>query len=142
MMTYTIKQISIFAENKPGRLAAIAEALEVEKVNIYAFSIAEASGFGVIRALVNNPTKAHGKLTELGYAVSFTDVIGVKMRDEPGGLKEIAKIMGEAGINIEYAYAYSGQKEATLILRVDHVEDAIKALQAQGDYLLKEEELS
>ena len=93
-MSYTIKQISIFAENRPGRLAAIADALEEEKINIYAFSIAEASGFGIIRALVSDPAKAHSKLTQLGYAVSFTDVIGVKMRDEPGGLKDIARIVG------------------------------------------------
>ncbi|KQM10733.1 acetolactate synthase [Methanomassiliicoccales archaeon RumEn M1] len=141
-MSYTIKQISIFAENKPGRLAAIADALEEEKVNIYAFSIAEASGFGIIRALVSDPEKAYKKLTDLGYAVSFTNVIGVKMRDEPGGLKDIARIMGSAGINIEYAYAYSGKKEAVLVVRVDQVEDAIKALQAHGGRLLEEKELA
>ena len=141
-MSYTIKQISIFAENKPGRLAAIADALEEERINIYAFSIAEASGFGIIRALVSDPEKAHKKLTELGYAVSFTNVIGVKMRDEPGGLKDIARIMGSADINIEYAYAYSGKKEAILVVRVDHVEDAIKALQAHGGRLLDEKELA
>jgi hypothetical protein len=141
-MSYTIKQISIFAENKPGRLAAIADALEEEKINIYAFSIAEASGFGVIRALVSDPAKAHRKLTDLGYAVSFTDVIGVKMRDEPGGLKDISRIMGEANINIEYAYAYSGKKEAVMVVRVDQVDDAIRALQAHGGRLLEEKELS
>jgi len=142
MMSYTIKQISIFAENRPGRLAAIAEALEAENVNIYAFSIAEASGFGVIRALVSDPVKAHRRLTDLGYAVSFTDVIGVKMRDQPGGLKEVAQVLGGAGINIEYAYAYSGRKEAVLVIRVDQVDDAIKAIQASGGRLLEERELS
>ena len=78
---HLIKQISIFAENKPGRLAAIAEALEQDKVNIYAFSIAEASGFGVVRALVDEPERAHKKLTELGYVVNFTDVMTVRMRN-------------------------------------------------------------
>ena len=141
-MSYTIKQISIFAENRPGRLAAIADALEEEKINIYAFSIAEASGFGVIRALVSDPVRAHHKLTDLGYAVSFTDVIGIKMRDEPGGLKDIARIMGQAGINIEYAYAYSGKKEAVLLVRVDQVNDAIRAIQANGGRLLEEKELA
>ena len=141
-MSYTIKQISIFAENRPGKLAAIAEALEAERINIYAFSIAEASGFGVIRALVDKPEVAHQKLTELGYVVSYTDVIGIKMRDEPGGLKEIAQLLGNAGINIEYAYAYSGKGAAVLIIRVDQVEDAIKAVQASGGRLLAEKELS
>jgi hypothetical protein len=141
-MSYTIKQVSIFAENKPGRLAGIAEALESEKINIRAFSIAEASGFGVVRTLVDHPDKAHKKLTELGYVVSTTEVIGVKMRDEPGGLKEIAKMLGDAGINIEYAYAYSGRPAAVLVLRVDNIEAAIKTILAMGGKLLEERELA
>lgn len=141
-MSYTIKQISIFAENKPGRLASIAEVLELENINILAFSIAEASGFGVIRALVDDPDKAYQRLTDLGYVVSSTDVIGVRMRDEPGGLKDIAKMLGDAGINIEYAYAYSGRPSAVLILRVDQVEDAITALLAGGGQLLERTELA
>ncbi|HTY53355.1 MAG TPA: ACT domain-containing protein, partial [Methanomicrobiales archaeon] len=68
---YFIKQISVFSENRPGRLAAIAKAMEDEGVNIFAFSIAEADGFGVVRALVNHPDKAYRKLTSLGFVVSF-----------------------------------------------------------------------
>ncbi|KUG19950.1 MAG: ACT domain-containing protein [Methanomicrobiaceae archaeon] len=134
---YIIKQISVFSENRPGRLAAIARALKEEKINIFAFSIAEADGFGVVRALVNRPEDAYNKLTELGFRVSFTEVIGVKMRDEPGGLSDIATILGDAGINIEYAYAYSGRDAAVLILRVDQVEDAVRKLRAGGSELLE-----
>jgi len=141
-MSYTIKQISIFAENKPGRLASIAEVLEAENINIRAFSIAEASGFGVVRALVDRPEMAHQRLTELGYVVSTTDVIGVKMRDKPGGLREIAKMLGNAGINIEYAYAYSGRPAAVLVLRVDHVDEAIKVILASNGNLVEEKELA
>ncbi len=131
-----IKQISIFAENKPGRLATIAEALEKKKVNILAFSIAEAEGFGVIRAIVDDAKKAYKTLTDMGLVVSFTDVIAVKMRDEPGGLKDIAKVLGEAGINIDYAYAYSGRDAAVLILRVDKPAEAVEKLAAKGSVLL------
>jgi hypothetical protein len=134
---YLIKQISVFSENRPGRLSAMAKAMQEEKINIFAFSIAEADGFGVIRALVDKPEKAHEKLTEMGFMVSFTDVIAVKMRDEPGGLFEIAKILGDAGVNIEYAYAYSGRQVAVLILRVDLVEDAVDRLREHGAQLLK-----
>jgi hypothetical protein len=134
---FVIKQISVFSENKPGRLAAIARALQEEKINILAFSIAEADGFGVVRALVDSPQKAHEKLTKIGFNVAFTDVIAVQMKDEPGGLYEIAKILGQAGINIEYAYAYSGKEAAVLILRVDNVEAAIAALQKGGAKLLE-----
>ena len=99
---FIIQQISVFSENRPGRLAAIAHALEEERVNIFAFSIAEASGFGVVRALVDHPARAHDRLTQDGFNVAFTDVIAVRMRDEPGGLYEVARLLGEAGINIEY----------------------------------------
>ncbi len=137
MRNHAIKQISIFSENKPGRLAAIAEAFEEERVNIFAFSIAEADEFGVIRAIVDKPEEAFRKLTELGFTVSFTDVIAVQMRDEPGGLKEIAKVLGDNKINIEYAYAYSGKEAAVLILRVDNTEEAIKGLLSSGCKLME-----
>ena len=135
--SYIIKQISIFSENRPGRLAAVAGALRDAGINIFAFSIAEANGFGVVRALVNRPEDAHRTLTGLGFRVSFTDVIGVKMRDEPGGLSEVASVLGDAGINIEYAYAYSGKDAAVLILRVDKVEDAVRQILDPGGELLK-----
>ncbi|MDN7025412.1 ACT domain-containing protein [Methanoculleus sp. FWC-SCC1] len=135
--SYIIKQISIFSENRPGRLAAVAGALKEAGINIFAFSIAEADGFGVVRALVDRPEDAHRRLTDLGFRVSFTDVIGVKMRDEPGGLSEIAGVLGDAAINIEYAYAYSGRDAAVLILRVDQVEDAIRKILGSGGELLK-----
>jgi hypothetical protein len=109
---FVIRQISIFSENRPGRLAAIAHALGEEKINILAFSIAEANGFGVVRALVDHPEKAHDKLLSLGFNVAYTDVIAVRMKDEPGGLYEVAKILGDAGVNIEYSYAYSGKDGA------------------------------
>jgi len=134
---YVIKQISIFSENRPGRLAAISYALQQENINIFAFSIAEADGFGVVRALVDHTEEAHKKLVSLGFTVSFTEVIAVKMRDVPGGLYEIAKVLGDANINIDYAYAYSGKDAAVLILRVDNVKDAIITLTRKGVTLIE-----
>ncbi len=134
---FVIRQISIFSENRPGRLASIAQALGEENVNILAFSIAEANGFGVVRALVDHPEKAYDKLTSRGFNVAFTDVIAVQMKDKPGGLFEIAKVLGDAGVNIEYSYAYSGKEAAVLILRVDHINDAIEKIQKSGATLLE-----
>jgi len=134
---FIIKQISIFSENRPGRLASIAHALGEEKINILACSIAEANGFGVVRALVDHPEKAYKKLSSLGFNVAFTDVIAVQMQDIPGGLYEIAKVLGDAQINIEYSYAYSGKDAAVLILRVDLVEEAIAKIQQSGAKLLE-----
>jgi hypothetical protein len=86
---------------------------------------------------VNHPDKAYRKLTSLGFVVSFTDVIGVKMRDEPGGLYEVARVLGEANINIEYSYAYSGREAAVLILRVDNIRSAIEKILAYGGSLME-----
>jgi hypothetical protein len=134
---FLIKQISIFSENRPGRLAAISRALEEDQINILAFTIAEADGFGVVRALVDHSDKAYKKLTGMGFMVHFTDVIAVQMRDQPGGLYEISRILGDSNINIDYAYAYSGKDAAVLILRVDNVDQAIQTLRAQGVTLIE-----
>lgn len=134
---YMIRQVSLFSENRPGRLAAMAKACQEENVNILAFSIAEADGFGVIRALVDKPDVAFEKLTAMGFNAAFTHVIAVEMRDEPGGLFEIASKLSDAGINIEYSYAFSGKSKAVLILRVDQVEEAIKLLLSNGSHLIE-----
>lgn len=131
-----IRQISVFSENKPGKLASIAKALQDAGVNILAFSIAEADGFGVVRAIVNKPDAAFGELTRLGYNVAFTDVIAVGMEDRPGGLYEIAEILGAGRVNIEYAYAYSGREGAVLVLRVDNPSDAVARIRAAGRHCL------
>jgi hypothetical protein len=138
---YMIRQISLFSENKPGRLAAMAKACQEENVNILAFSIAEAEGFGVIRALVDKPDVAYQKLTSLGFNVAYTHVIAVEMKDEPGGLFEIASKLSEAGINIEYSYAFSGKSQAMLILRVDQVEEAIRLLDSHKFTLIASESI-
>ena len=137
---YVIRQISVFSENKPGRLSAIAKGLEEAGVNIYAFSIAESKGFGVVRLIVDKSTAALKKLADIGFMVSYTDVIGIKMEDRPGGLYETASILGDGGINIEYAYAYSGKNGAVLVIRVDDVATAVKKLLAAGKELIRAEE--
>ena len=138
---YMIRQISLFSENKPGRLAAMAKACQEENVNILAFSIAEAEGFGVIRALVDKPDAAFKKLTSMGFNVAFTHVIAVEMKDEPGGLFAIASKLSDAGINIEYSYAFSGKNKAILIVRVDQVEPAIRLLHSNKFTLIASESI-
>jgi hypothetical protein len=133
---FVIKQISIFSENRYGRLFDIANALKEENINIFAFSIAEAEGFGVVRAIVDSPERARDKLSSMGFVVSFTEVIAVEMRDEPGGLADTVRILRDAMINIEYAYAYSGKEKAVLILRVDKLEEAVSKIQSGGGSLV------
>jgi len=139
--TYVVKQISIFSENKPGKLAHVAKVFQDAGVNMMSFSIAEAEGFGVIRVLVDKPELAFSALSEKGIHVAYTDVIAVRMKNQPGGLYEVASSLAEAEINIEYSYAFAGCHQATLILRVDDIDAAIDIIQKSGAYVLKAEEL-
>ncbi len=138
---HVIKQISVFVNNEPGRLAKIARMLSEEGIDIRAFNIAEASGFGVLRAIVRDPDRAFERLKERGVIVKETDVIAIPMQDRPGGLFEAAAVLGEEGINIEYGYAYSGQEGAIFFIRVDDTEAAISALLDRGLELMKEGDL-
>ncbi|WP_406656862.1 ACT domain-containing protein [Methanolobus sp. ZRKC2] len=132
-----IKQISLFAENKPGRLANIASNFQKEDINIRAFTIAEAGDFGIIRMVVDRPDFAHTVLHDAGFTVSETSVLGIEMEDVPGGLGKIADVLGEKDINIDYAYAFVTKTEkALLILRVNNIETAITVLKNSGVKLI------
>ncbi len=129
-----IKQISIFVENKPGRMAGVAKALGDAGVNIRALTIAEAGDFGVIRMVVDDTERGYTALREKGFMVSETDVLAVEIKDVPGGLYEIADTLGMNNINVEYAYAFvtAKAKRAMLILRVDDVKRAAEVLSEAG----------
>lgn len=115
-----IRQLSIFVENRPGRMARVAKILSEAGINIRALTIAEAGDFGVIRMIVNDPVKGYKVLSSAGFTVSETDVLAVVMRDEPGGLYEIVDVLGRNNVNIDYAYAFVTRraKRAMLIMRV------------------------
>ncbi|WP_290596572.1 MULTISPECIES: ACT domain-containing protein [unclassified Archaeoglobus] len=128
-----IKQISVFVENKPGRLAAITEKLYENNINIRAFTIAEAGDFGIIRMVVDRTEEAYTALKEAGFTVRLTNVIAVEVEDEPGSLHKIAKALGDAGINIEYVYAFTSEEhKALIIFRVSDEERAKNVLENLG----------
>jgi hypothetical protein len=132
-----IKQISLFSENKPGRLANIADKFRDAGVNIRAFTIAEAGDFGIIRMVVDDPDLAHEVLHDSGFTVSETNVLGVEMEDVPGGLAKIADVLGKENINIDYAYAFVTKTEkALLILRVSDIKAAVNALEKNSIKLI------
>ena len=122
-----ITQLSIFINNEPGSLAAMTRTLKECNVNIKAFNIAESSGFGVFRAIVDDPEGSYAKLKEKNLIVRKTDIVGVIVDNTPGGLFSAAKILGDANINIEYGYALEGGREPVMFFRVDNPEAAIKA---------------
>ncbi len=132
-MEKTIKQVSVFVENKPGRLASVTEVLYKTGVNLRAFTIAEAGDFGIIRMVVDKTEEAYKALKDAGFTVTLTDVLGVVVKDEPGGLYKIAKALGDENINIEYVYAFTfGGDRALIILRVDNMEKAVEVLEREG----------
>ena len=136
-----IKQLSVFINNEPGRLAHFAAVLKECNVNIKAFNIAESSGFGVFRAIVDDPGKAFAELSKKGLVVKETDVIAVPMINRPGGLLDVAKAIGDANINIEYGYAYANGDKASFFIRVDDAAAAVSKLKAAGVKVLTESEI-
>ena len=138
---YMIKQLSIFINNEPGRLAQIAAALKECNINVKAFNIAESSGFGVFRAIVDEPDKAYRELNKKGIVVKETNVIAIPMVNKPGGLLEVAKVVGDARINVEYGYAYTSNDRASFFFRVDDTSAVIRKLLAAGIKVLKGNEI-
>lgn len=129
-----VEQISVFLENKAGRLVEVTEALAQANINIRALSLADTSDFGILRLIVDDTEKAKGILREKGLTVGRTNVVAVEVADRPGGLDHTLRVLSEAGINVEYMYAFV-QKDAanaTLIFRFDRTEQALEVLQNNG----------
>ncbi|MHB8917277.1 MAG: ACT domain-containing protein [Desulfocucumaceae bacterium] len=129
-----IKQISIFLENKSGRLARVTRVLGDNGINIRALSIADTTDFGILRLIVNDPDKAYKVLKEAGFSVNSTDVIAVEINDSPGGLACSLEYLRDASINIEYLYAFltKSSSAALVVFRVEQIDEAIRVLQGKG----------
>ncbi len=125
-------QLSIFVNNEPGSLASMAKTLKECDINLKAFNIAESSGFGVFRAIVDDPEEAYEKLKARNLIVRKTELIAVAVNDAPGGLFSAAKVLGDAGINIEYGYAHKNKTEPLIFLRVDDPVAAVAAFKKAG----------
>ncbi len=138
-----VYMISVFAENKPGRLEKITKVLAEADINILAFSITSTNGFGVIKFLVNKWNEAFKLFKEKGFTVSLNEAIGIEMKDQPGGLYEVVKILSSKGINIESAAVYVAEtrKKAYLIVEVGDTEKAKKALEGENLKFLTSEEI-
>lgn len=138
-----VKQISVFLENKCGRLAAVTKFLAEAGVNIRALSIADTSDFGILRLIVDKPEIAYQMLKKHGFTVSTTEVIAIEMPDVPGGLARILEILDQEKVNLEYLYAFVGQSghQAMNIFRVERIDEAIVALQKNNIKVLSGEEV-
>ncbi|HZV81459.1 MAG TPA: ACT domain-containing protein [Geobacteraceae bacterium] len=138
-----VEQISIFIENKSGRLAEVAAVLGEAGVNIRALSLADTSDFGILRLIVNDRNLAMQTLKAKGFTVSKTEVVAVEVPDQPGGLSSILQVLDSESINVEYMYAFVERcgDNAVIIFRFDETEKAITSLGAKGFNILQGERL-
>jgi hypothetical protein len=138
-----VKQISIFLENKAGRLAEVTNILGKAGINIRALSLADTTDFGILRLIVNDIDKAAKTLKDQGFTVGETEVLAVEVPDRPGGLGEILKIIQAAGLNVEYMYAFveRSSNNAVIIFRFDNIDEATRALLEKGITILNGEKL-
>jgi len=138
-----IKQLSVFVENKAGRLEPIIKSLGEGGINIRALSIADTTDFGILRIIVDDDKKARETLRENGVISKVTDVIAVYIDDRSGGLAAVLDKVAAAGVNIEYMYAFLGRKEgkALMVLKADDEAAAEKALLDGGIEIANPEEL-
>jgi len=123
-----IPQLSVFLENKSGRLTEVLEVLGTERIRITALSVADTSEFGILRLIVSDPGKAKGLLKDHNFTVNLSEVISVKAPDEAKYYAKILRILSDQEISIEYTYAFSHGSKSIIILRCNNNEQAIKAL--------------
>ncbi|MBQ7594890.1 MAG: ACT domain-containing protein [Synergistaceae bacterium] len=141
----SVKQISVFLENRPGSLHDMTKALADAKIDLRGLSLAETSDFGIVRLIVDDVLGTANVLKDAGFVASLTDVLAVEVPNVPGGLNRVLEILDEAKINVEYMYAILGNKKsdtAYMIFRVNDNSRAGAALKAEGVKIMEPEELS
>ena len=129
-----IKQLSVFLENKQGRMCAVADLLAQNNINIRALSLADTTEFGILRLIVDKPEEGKKILSEAGIVVRVTNVLSLTMEDAPGGMLGVLRLLAESGIGVEYMYAFAGKTdgEAFMIIQTEEPEAAESILQRGG----------
>ncbi|MFP4060704.1 MAG: hypothetical protein ACLFUC_09515 [Bacteroidales bacterium] len=137
-----IKQLSVFLENKSGRITEVLSALGDETINIKALTVADTSEFGILRMLVSEPDKAYRILKNKEFSVNLTDVLMIATPCESGSFAKALKILSDKNISIEYMYAFSIGDKAALVMRTEDTDTAISAIQENNMELLNAKELN
>lgn len=140
----SLKQLNIFVENKKGALVEITETLAAHDVNIRALSIADTEEFGILRLIVNDNDTASSILSDKGYLIKITEVVGVKIGDAPGKLSTALAVLDKENINVEYLYAFMArtEKHAYVVLRVADNDHAEKALEEAGYHMITDADIN
>lgn len=135
-----IKQLSVFIENKEGRLAKVTEMIDENDINIVAASLADTTEYGMFRLIVSDPERAKTVLKASGFSANLTEVIAVKLPHKMGMIHCLLKVLAEAGISVEYMYALSSGDIGSMILKVSEPKKALDALQNNKFLVLTEKE--
>lgn len=140
----SVKQISVFLENRPGALKGMTEVLAENRIDMRALSLAETTDFGIARLIVDDVLETATVLKDAGFVSSMTPVVAAAIPDETGGLDSLLGILSEAGVNIEYMYAFLGGSSghAYMIFRVEDARKAEAAFRSKGVKCLSQEEIS
>lgn len=139
----SVKQISIFIENKKGSLAEVTKFIADRKINLKALSIADTQDFGILRIITDKPDEARNMLKNEGYTVTATSVLAVELTDAPGSMASILSVLSESDISVEYTYAFVStvENKAYMIFRVDDNNKATKALIAANLPVINQEDI-
>ena len=137
----SIKQLSIFLENKSGRLTEVLETLGQEKINIAALSIADTSEYGILRLIVSNPVEALRLLKAREFSVNLTDVIGIETPAEAGSFAKALKNFSEENISIEYMYAFAFHEKGVIVMRTDDRQKAFKVIEKKNMKVVELEDI-
>ena len=141
----SVKQISIFLENKPGKMCEMTDVLADNKINMRGLSLAETEGFGIVRIIVDDVYEATTVLKDAGYVNKLTSVVIVEIPDVPGGLNQVLQVFAKANINLEYMYALSAETtsdKAYMVIRVNDHKAAEAALSKAGIRVITQEEIA
>ncbi|HLW10580.1 MAG TPA: ACT domain-containing protein [Fermentimonas sp.] len=136
-----IKQLSVFLEDRSGRLTELTRILAENDVNITALSVAETADFGIVRMVVGRPELAKKALEKGGFSIGLTDVVCVNMPDEPGSLYRILQIMTDEGINVDYMYAFSNNNVALAVIRSNDIKQVTEVLENNRMKLLSQSDI-
>ena len=136
------KQLSVFIENRQGRLGEVLNVLKSNKINILSMSLADTTEYGLLRLIVNDPETGKVKLTENGFSTMVTGVLVLKITHESGSLQEVLSLLSDNNVNIEYMYGLSiDGEDASVVLKASNLDDAEKVLTDNGIKTLSEEEI-
>lgn len=135
-----VKQLSVFMENRPGRLYKLTHALGQEGIDFVTLSIADTKDYGIVRFIARDNDRAYEILEQAGFTVGQTELIGVEVEDKPNALAEVIALLEEENINIEYLYSFvlTNHNSAKILMRVEDTERAVKLLGERGIKLLSE----